>query len=106
MIGERQIASMKEGVVLINTARAPIVDEQPFIAALRSGRIGMAGLDVFWQEPLPPHHPLTQLPNVVMTPHIGYATADTMQVRYRGLLDILAAYRQGNIIGRYVPKPA
>jgi phosphoglycerate dehydrogenase-like enzyme len=101
MIGAQQIAQMKDGVILINTARAPIVDEQPFLEALRSRKIGMAGLDVYWEEPLPAHHPLKQLPNVVMTPHIGYATEETMAVRYRGLLDTLVAYRKGNIIGRY-----
>ncbi|HVY80484.1 MAG TPA: D-2-hydroxyacid dehydrogenase family protein [Steroidobacteraceae bacterium] len=101
MIGAQQIAQMKDGVILINTARAPIIDEQPFLDALRSRKIGMAGLDVYWEEPLPPHHPLRTLPNVVMTPHIGYVTEETMAVRYRGLLDTLLAYRKGNIIGRY-----
>lgn len=104
MIGAPQIAQMKNGVILINTARAPIVDEQPFIEALRARKIAMAGLDVYWQEPLPADHPLLRLPNVVMTPHIGYATEETMVVRYRGLLDTLAAYRQGNIVGRYESK--
>jgi len=106
MIGAQQIAQMKDGVILINTARAPIIEEQPFIDALRTRKIAMAGLDVYWEEPLPVQHPLKQLPNVVMTPHIGYATEATMVVRYRGLLDTLTAYRQGNIIGRYVSKPA
>lgn len=104
MIGQRQIDQMKDGVVLINTARAPIVDEQPFLAALRSRKIAMAGLDVFWQEPLPAKHPLLQHPNVVMTPHIGYATTETMAVRYRALLETLTAYRQGKIVERYLPK--
>lgn len=104
MIGAKQIAQMKDGVILINAARAPIVDEQPFLEALRARKIAMAGLDVFWQEPLPDHHPLKQLPNVVMTPHIGYVTLDTMVTRYRGLLDTLAAYRKGNIVGRYASK--
>lgn len=106
MIGAQQIAQMKHGVILINTARAPIVAEQPFIDALRTRKIAMAGLDVYWEEPLPAHHPLKQLPNVVMTPHIGYATEDTMAVRYRELLGTLAAYRQGDVIGRYASKPA
>lgn len=101
MIGAQQIARMKHGVILINTARAPIVAEQPFLEALRTRKIAMAGLDVYWEEPLPDHHPLKQLPNVVLTPHIGYVTEETMIVRYRGQLEILAAYRQGNIIGRY-----
>lgn len=104
MIGAQQIARMKAGVILINTARAPIVAEQPFIAALRTRKIAMAGLDVYWEEPLPAQHPLKQLPNVVMTPHIGYSTAETMVTRYRGLLETLAAFRQGNIIGRYASK--
>jgi phosphoglycerate dehydrogenase-like enzyme len=106
MIGARQIAHMKDGVILINTARAPIIDEQPFLEALRTRKIAMAGLDVFWQEPLPAHHPLKELPNVVMTPHIGYVTEETMIVRYRGLLEKLAGYRAGKAIGRYASKPA
>jgi phosphoglycerate dehydrogenase-like enzyme len=97
---------MKDGVILINTARAPIIDEQPFLEALRTRKIAMAGLDVFWQEPLPAHHPLKELPNVVMTPHIGYVTEETMIVRYRGLLEKLAGYRAGKAIGRYASKPA
>jgi phosphoglycerate dehydrogenase-like enzyme len=106
MIGAKQIAHMKDGVILINTARAPIIDEQPFLEALRTRKIAMAGLDVFWQEPLPAHHPLKELPNVVMTPHIGYVTEETMIVRYRGLLEKLAGYRAGKAIGRYASKPA
>ena len=101
MIGTQQIAQMKDGAILINTARASIVDEHPFIEALRTRKITMAGLDVFWQEPLPDHHPLKQLPNVVMTPHIGYVTRETMIVSYRALLETVRAYRQGNTIERY-----
>jgi phosphoglycerate dehydrogenase-like enzyme len=101
LIGARQIAQMKDGVILINTARAPIIDEQPFLEALRTRKIAMAGLDVYWQEPLPVDHPLNKLPNVVMTPHIGYSTEETMAMRYRGLFETLVAYRQGNIVGRY-----
>jgi phosphoglycerate dehydrogenase-like enzyme len=106
MIGAQQIAQMKDGVILINTARAPIIEEEPFLEALRTRKIAMAGLDVYWQEPLPDRHPLKQLPNVVMTPHIGYVTEETMIVRYRGLLEKLGAYRGGKIIGRYGSKSA
>jgi phosphoglycerate dehydrogenase-like enzyme len=101
LIGAPEIARMKDGVILINTARAAIVAEQPFLEALTTRKISMAGLDVFWEEPLPARHPLKHLPNVVMTPHIGYATEEAMAIRYRALLEVLAAYRQGNIIGRY-----
>jgi phosphoglycerate dehydrogenase-like enzyme len=97
MIGARQIALMKDGVIVINTARAAIITEEPFLQALRTKKISMAGLDVFWQEPLPAEHPLKKMPNVVMTPHIGYSTEATMIVRYRAILETLAAYRGGNV---------
>jgi phosphoglycerate dehydrogenase-like enzyme len=106
MVGAQQIEQMKDGVILINTARAPIVDEKPFLEALRTRKISMAGLDVYWDEPLPPDHPLKQMPNVVMTPHIGYATEETMAVRYRALLETLVAFRHGTITGRYSSKAA
>ena len=106
MLGAPQIGQMKDGVILVNTARAAIIEEQPFLDALRTRKIAMAGLDVYWEEPLPDHHPLKQLPNVVMTPHIGYATEETMVVRYRGLLQTLTEYRRGNIIGRYASNTA
>jgi phosphoglycerate dehydrogenase-like enzyme len=96
---------MKDGVIIVNTARAPIIEEAPFLEALRTRKVAMAGLDVYWEEPLPPHHPLKQLPNVVMTPHIGYVTEETMVVRYRGLLEKLTAYRSGKIVGRYASRP-
>lgn len=105
LLGTKQIAQMKDGVILINTARAAIIEEQPFLEALRTRKIALAGLDVYWDEPLPDHHPLRQAPNVVMTPHIGYVTEETMVIRYRGLLEKLVAYRAGKIIGRYASKP-
>ncbi len=106
MIGAQQIAQMKDGVIVINTARAAIIEETPFLEALRTRKIAMAGLDVFWEEPLPDHHPLKHLSNVVMTPHIGYVTEETMVARYRGLLKVLAAYRRGEVVGRYASKAA
>lgn len=106
LIGAQQIARMKDGVILINTARAPIIEEEPFLQALRTRKIAMAGLDVYWEEPLPDRHPLKQLPNVVMTPHIGYVTEESMIVRYHGILEKLSAYRGGKIVGRYASRPA
>lgn len=106
MIGAQQIAQMKDGAILINTSRASIVVEQPFLDALRTRKISMAGLDVFWQEPLPANHPLKQMPNVVMTPHIGYSTQETMIIRYQALLEAVAAYRQGSFLDRYSSAPS
>ena len=105
MISARELGWMKPGSIFINAARAAIVDEAAVLQALRTRHIGMGGFDVFWQEPVPANHPLLHLDNVVLTPHVGYVTDDTMIVRYQGLLEVLAAYRQGNIKDRYVPKP-
>jgi phosphoglycerate dehydrogenase-like enzyme len=103
MIGARELGLMKPGVIFINTARGPIVDEQAFLEALRTRRIAMAGLDVYDEEPLPRRHPLLQLPNVVMTPHIGYVSESGMTSRYKALLDVVADYRRGVIKNRYTP---
>jgi glyoxylate reductase len=77
LIGAREISRMKRGAVLVNTARGGIVDEPAVCAALASGRLGAAGLDVFATEPLPIDSPLLAVPNVVLAPHIGSATHET-----------------------------
>jgi phosphoglycerate dehydrogenase-like enzyme len=103
IIGAKQIGLMKPGAFLINTARAAIVDQAAMIAALRSRKLAMAGLDVFDQEPLPQGHPLLSLPNVVMTPHIGYVTEQSMSGMYSAMIDLIASFRSGVIKGRYTP---
>jgi D-3-phosphoglycerate dehydrogenase len=71
-----RIAAMKRGVLLVNTARGALVDEDALVAALRSGQIGHAGLDVFAVEPLPPGHVLETLPNVTLSAHSGFRTPE------------------------------
>lgn len=71
-----RIAKMQPGALLVNTARAAVVDEEAMIAALRSGHLRAAGLDVFMTEPLPAGHPLTTLSNVVLTAHAAFRTAE------------------------------
>jgi D-3-phosphoglycerate dehydrogenase len=78
LIGRAQLALMKPTAYLINTSRGPIVDEEALIAALRGNKIAGAGIDVYKQEPIPFPHPLLELPNVVVTPHIASATKDGM----------------------------
>ena len=68
---------MKPGLILINAARGPVIDTDALVEALRAKKILAAGLDVTDPEPLPPDHPLYQLDNCLITPHIGSATVNT-----------------------------
>ncbi|MCK4352465.1 D-2-hydroxyacid dehydrogenase [candidate division WOR-3 bacterium] len=75
LIGKNEFEKMKDGVIIINCARGGVVDEQALLEALKSGKVGGAGLDVFKTEP-PPKTELMELPNVTFTPHIGAATKE------------------------------
>jgi D-3-phosphoglycerate dehydrogenase / 2-oxoglutarate reductase len=77
MIGTPQFARMNDGAIYVNTARAILHDTDALVDALRSGKLGGAGLDHFEGEHLSTDHPLASMPNVVLTPHIGGATYDT-----------------------------
>ena len=92
MIGRRELGVMKRTAILVNTARGAVVDETALVEALRSGGIGGAGLDVFQTEPLPEGHPLSDLPNVVLTPHSGGVTAEALEAGLHMAVDnVLAA---------------
>ena len=73
---------MKPSALIINTSRGPIVDEAALIAALRDKKIAGGGFDVYDVEPLPLDHPLRKLDNVVLTPHLGYVSAESYKVYY------------------------
>jgi D-3-phosphoglycerate dehydrogenase len=78
-LSRERINAMKSGVILVNTARAAMVDEAAMIEALKSGHIRHAGLDVFNTEPLPAGHPLTKIPNVTLSAHSAFRTPEASE---------------------------
>jgi phosphoglycerate dehydrogenase-like enzyme len=98
-------AQLKPGAILVNISRGPLVEEAALIAALRSGQLAGAGLDVFEREPLPADHPFRSLDNVVVTPHIGYVTEQGFRTAWPRMAEDVAAYLAGSPI-RVVSDPA
>jgi D-3-phosphoglycerate dehydrogenase / 2-oxoglutarate reductase len=93
------LARMKPTALLVNTSRAPLIEPGALVAALKSGRPGMAAIDVYEQEPvLDTGHPLLNLPNVVCTPHLGYVTREEYEVQFADIFDQILAYAAGSPI--------
>ena len=84
------IAQMRPGAILVNTARAALIDEDAMVAALQDGRLGHAALDVFEEEPLPPGHRLIGVPNVTLSAHSAFRTPEASETLIRRALDIAA----------------
>jgi phosphoglycerate dehydrogenase-like enzyme len=95
LVGAHEIALMKKTAILVNTARAAIVDETALIAALNQRRIAGAGLDVYSKEPLPADAPILKAPNTVLTPHLGYVTRETYEVYFPQALEDIEAWLKG-----------
>jgi D-3-phosphoglycerate dehydrogenase len=87
-LSAERIAKMRPGAILVNTARGAVIDEAAMIAALKSGHIRHAGLDVFDTEPLPAGHELSTLPNVTLTAHSAFRTPEASETLIRRALDI------------------
>ena len=98
LLGAGDLAMMKQTAFIINTSRGPIIDEKALIAALKKSAIAGAGLDVFDIEPLPRDHPLRKLPNVVLTPHLGYVSAGRYRVFYGSMVEAIRACLDGKPI--------
>lgn len=95
LIGEAEFKKMKDSAIFINVSRGQTVDEEAMIRALQNGELYGAGLDVFEQEPIDPENPLLRMPNVVVTPHIGSATAKTEYEMARRAVNNLVAVLKG-----------
>lgn len=95
LVGAADLARMKPTAYLVNTARGPIVDEAALLAALQQKKIAGAGIDVFSVEPLPTDHPFRKLDNLVLTPHLGYATEDGLRTHYGQMVDTIDAWFKG-----------
>ncbi|MBI3993124.1 MAG: D-2-hydroxyacid dehydrogenase family protein [Candidatus Lambdaproteobacteria bacterium] len=95
LLGRVELMRMKPGAVLINTSRGPIVNERALAEVLRAGHLSGAAVDVFDQEPLAADHPYRGVNNLLLTPHVGYVTAETYETFFGQTLENILAYLQG-----------
>ena len=102
LLGEKEFARVKPGAFFVNTARFGIAAEEPLLAALRDGRLAAAAFDHFENEFLSPEHPLASMPNVVLTPHIGGSTIETIENHTltiaQGIHDVLEGKIPGSVV--------
>jgi phosphoglycerate dehydrogenase-like enzyme len=103
LVAAADLARMKPTAFLVNTSRGPIVDEAALLAALEGKRIGGAAIDVYDTEPLPGDHPFRRLANAVVTPHLGYVTAENYRLAYGEAVEDIAAYLAGAPIRAMAP---
>ncbi len=94
----KELDKMKKTAFLINTSRGPIINEDDLIIALSTNEIAGAGLDVYDKEPLPENNKLRFLPNALLTPHIGYVTAENYSIFYNQMIEALEACVNGKPI--------
>lgn len=104
LVGAADLARMKETAFLVNTSRGPIVEERALLDALEGGRIAGAGLDVFWEEPLDPSHPILRAPSTVLTPHIGFVSDRSYGTYFGGVVEDVAAFLDGEPIRTLTPE--
>jgi phosphoglycerate dehydrogenase-like enzyme len=95
LVGAEDLARMKPSSYLVNTARGPIVDEMALLKTLQEREIAGAAIDVFSVEPLPVDHPFRKLDNIVLTPHLGYATEEGFSNHYRQMVEGIDAWFKG-----------
>jgi len=106
MFGPPEFAAMRPGTLFVNIARGGLVDEDALLAALDSGQVGGAGLDVFTREPPPPDAPLASHPRVIATPHIGWHTSFMFRETSAVFAQNLVRYARGETPRWTVNAPA
>ena len=104
MIGDKELAMMKPGALLVNTARGAIVSETAMLKALETGHLGGVGLDVFETEPLPMDHPLRRFDNAILLSHRGYATVEVLQERYEEAITNILNFMDGKPVNLHNPE--
>ncbi|WP_159992530.1 D-2-hydroxyacid dehydrogenase family protein [Roseomonas sp. 18066] len=92
IVGAADLALMRRGALLVNTARGPLVDQPALIAALRSGQLGGAAIDTHEPEPMPADDPIREAPNALLTPHLGYVTQQNFRHYFDGAVECLRAW--------------
>jgi len=102
LLGAREFGLMKPTAILANTSRGPIIDEAAMLEALRERRIHAAALDVFNVEPLPVDHPLRSMDNVVLSPHLGYASQGNFRGYFTDTVEAIRAFAAGRDIPRRI----
>jgi phosphoglycerate dehydrogenase-like enzyme len=100
LVGREDLARMKPTAYIVNTARGPIIDEAALLEVLQQRKIAGAGIDVFPVEPLPLDHPFRKLDNMVITPHLGYATAEVFSGHYVQMVEGIDAWIKGEPVRR------
>lgn len=96
IVTSADLARMKPTALLVNTSRAPLIEDGALVEALRAGRPGMAAVDVYENEPMRDvNHPLLGMDNVICTPHIGYVTRDEYEIQFSDIFDQIVAYQAG-----------
>jgi phosphoglycerate dehydrogenase-like enzyme len=104
MIGDKELAMMKPGALLVNTARGAIIAERAMLKALETGHLGGVGLDVFEIEPLPMDHPLRRFDNAILLSHRGYATVEVLQERYEEAITNILNFMDGKPVNLHNPE--
>ncbi len=95
IVGPRELGRMKPTAYLVNTSRGELVDEAALLKVLLEKKIAGAAIDVYGTEPLPPDHPLRKVENVLLTPHIGYVTAENLAKMYQDAVEDILAFLDG-----------